>query len=117
VRPPVALWPVALAAVVAGLVLLFDGEAEVTASDVISRSVGGSFIACGLIAWQRRPESRIGALMTLTGFVYLTGQLLSDIDRPVAYTAASWSRRGGTSRSPRWCSGSRAAGSPGGSTG
>jgi signal transduction histidine kinase len=85
-RLPAVLWPVGLAAVVAGFVLLFDGAEDVTPTAVINRAVGGSFIVCGLIAWQRRPDSRTGLLMTVTGFLYLGGQLLGESDRPVAYT-------------------------------
>ena len=53
-----------------GFVILFGGEGEVTATQVIGRSIGGSFIFCGLIAWQRRPDNRTGQLMTLTGFLF-----------------------------------------------
>ena len=38
------LWSVGLLAVIAGFVLLFDGGGEITLVDVVSRSVGGSFI-------------------------------------------------------------------------
>jgi hypothetical protein len=91
---PVALWPLGIAAVAAGFVLLFDGEGGVTFADVILRSVGGSFIACGLIAWQRRPDSPTGGWMTLTGFTLLAGQLLAEAGAPAAYTlgevVATW---------------------------
>ena len=62
-----------------------------TAVAVVNRSVGGSFIACGLIAWQRRPDSRTGPLMTLTGFLFLSEALLSEVDSHVAYTLGQWS--------------------------
>jgi signal transduction histidine kinase len=80
------LWGIGVAAVGLGFVLLFGGGGDVTWTAVVNRAVGGSFIFCGLIAWQRRPDSRSGALMTLTGFLYLGGQLLGDIDWPPAYT-------------------------------
>jgi hypothetical protein len=63
----------------------------VTAVAVVNRSVGGSFIACGLVAWQRRPDSRIGPLMTLTGFVFLSEALLSEFDSHIFYTLGQWS--------------------------
>jgi hypothetical protein len=69
-RLPVALWPIGIAAVVAGFVLLIGAEGEVTAVQVVGRSIGASFIFCGLIAWQRRPDNRTGELMTLTGFLF-----------------------------------------------
>ena len=58
-------------------VFLFRDNAHVTAVEVVNRSVGGSFVACGLIAWQRRRDSRIGPLMTLTGFVFVSEAVLS----------------------------------------
>ena len=45
-RLPVMLWPVAVAVVVVGFLLLFDGECDVTPVAVIGRSVGGSFAVC-----------------------------------------------------------------------
>ena len=90
---PVVLWPLGFAAVAAGFVFLFQ-NGGVTALDVVNRSVGGSFIACGLIAWQRRPENRTGVLMTLTGFLFLSEDLLIEIDSSVLYTlgqiVANW---------------------------
>src|SRR5438067_927521 len=33
-------------------------------------AIGWSFVAAGLVAWRRRPENRIGLLMTLTGIMW-----------------------------------------------
>ena len=33
-------------------------------------AVGWTLIACGLVAWSRRPESRSGALLAATGFAW-----------------------------------------------
>jgi signal transduction histidine kinase len=85
------LWPLGIAAEVAALVFLFRGNDDVTAVAIVNRSVGGSFIACGLIAWQLRPDSRTGPLMTLTGFMYLSEALLSGLDSHVFYTLGQWS--------------------------
>jgi signal transduction histidine kinase len=86
VRPmrwlPAALWPLGLAAVVTGFVLLFRGDDDVTLVAIVGRSVGGSFLICGLIAWQRRPSNRSGMLMTATGFLYLAEPLLGEIGTP-----------------------------------
>jgi hypothetical protein len=88
------LWLVSVAAEVAAFAFLFRGADDVTAVDVINGAVGGSFIACGLIAWQRRPENRTGMLMTLVGFLYLAEPLLVEIDSSYAYTlgqvVANW---------------------------
>jgi signal transduction histidine kinase len=82
------LWPVAVAAIVAGFVLLFAGEDEVTAVAVVNRAVGGSFIVCGLIVWQRRPHNRVGALLALTGSLFLAQELLGELDSDLGYTLA-----------------------------
>jgi signal transduction histidine kinase len=62
----------------------------VTVVDVVNRSVGGSFVFSGLIAWQLRRDSRVGPLMTLTGFVFLSEAVLSGVDSSVAYTLSQW---------------------------
>jgi signal transduction histidine kinase len=91
---PIALWPLGIAAEVTAFWLLFRGGADVTAVDVVNRSVGGSFIASGLIAWQRRPDNRTGMLMALVGFLFLLEPLLIEVDSSYAYTlgqvAANW---------------------------
>lgn len=51
--------------------------------------VGGSFAACGLIAWRRRPDSRSGPLMTATGFAFFPPVLLAQIDAPLAITLSA----------------------------
>ena len=52
-------------------------------------AVGWAFIACGLIAWSRRPRSRVGMLLTVTGFAWFLGTFAgSDLD-VVAASGAS----------------------------
>jgi len=89
-RLPLALWPLGIAAEVTAFVFLFRDSADVTVVDVVNRSVGGSFVFCGLIAWQLRRDSRIGPLMTLTGFLFLAEAVLSGVDSSVAYTVSQW---------------------------
>jgi signal transduction histidine kinase len=84
------LWPLGIAAQLAALILLFDGSEELTAVAVVNRLVGGSFVFCGLIAWQRRPGSRTGPLMALTGFLFSAEALLSEVDSPIVYTVGQW---------------------------
>ena len=36
-------------------------------------AVGWTLIGCGLVAWERRPESRTGLLMAATGFTWFLG--------------------------------------------
>jgi signal transduction histidine kinase len=50
---------------------------------------GLALIGCGLAAWSGRPESRVGALLTLTGFAWFLGTLAdSDIAAVAALGAA-----------------------------
>lgn len=75
-------------AVLAPVVLQRD--TPVDSIDVVLRLIGGSFAACGLIAWRRRPDSRVGLLMTATGFGFLVPALLRDLDSAIAQTAGHW---------------------------
>jgi hypothetical protein len=34
---------------------------------------GLAFLLCGLVAWQRRPDNRVGPLMVATGFAWFVG--------------------------------------------
>ena len=84
-----ALWAAVIAAEFGALVpVIFPGEEPVPAVQVVYRLVGGSFAACGLIAWRRRPDSRSGALMTATGFGFFVSPLLNQLHAAVAQTAA-----------------------------
>src|SRR3954447_23741081 len=84
----IAMWALAATAAFGALVpILSAGDAPVVGADVVYRLVGGSFAAFGLVAWQRRPDSRSGPLMTATGFGLLVSLLLKQIDLGVALTA------------------------------
>src|SRR3977135_3665221 len=73
----VALWT---AAVVAELLVLrpalFARARPSQGLEVVFACVGGSFAACGIVAWPRRPDSHTGALMTATGFAFLVPSLV-----------------------------------------
>ncbi|HKH16722.1 MAG TPA: histidine kinase dimerization/phosphoacceptor domain-containing protein, partial [Solirubrobacteraceae bacterium] len=55
-------------------------EAPIQGLDVVFTLIGGSFAACGLVAWRRRPDSRSGMLMAATGFLFFIGPLLGQLD-------------------------------------
>src|ERR687891_2442213 len=83
-----------VALAVAGLVLGLAALALVTTSEregdpaawiALALTLGWAFIGAGLYAWWRRPENRIGALMTLVGLLWFLGALTS-ADAPWAYT-------------------------------
>jgi signal transduction histidine kinase len=84
-----ALWGAAIAAEFGALVpVIFPGEEHVAAEQVVYRLIGGSFAACGLIAWRRRPDSRSGLLMTIAGVGFFLSATIGQLDAPVAQTAA-----------------------------
>jgi signal transduction histidine kinase len=83
-----ALWALVVAAEFGALVpVIFPGEEQVEAVQVVYRLIGGSFAACGLIAWRRRPDSRSGLLMTVAGAGFFVSALISQFDPPIAQTA------------------------------
>jgi signal transduction histidine kinase len=84
-----SLWALAIAAEFAALVpVIFPGEERVETVQVIYRLIGGSFAACGLIAWRRRPDSRSGQLMAMAGVGFFLSAIIGQFDPPVAQTAA-----------------------------
>jgi signal transduction histidine kinase len=90
---PVAFWIVAwsafaLAEVWVILHFLLNGPvAPLPPVLVVFRIVGGLFAACGLVAWQRRPDNHSGRLMTATGFAFLASPMLLQFESPLLRTA------------------------------
>src|SRR5918997_3942416 len=83
-----ALWIAAVAAELLALrPVLFDRDAPVQGIEVVFTLIGGSFAACGLVAWRRRPDSRSGMLMTAAGFAFFVNPVLGQVDGAVAFTA------------------------------
>ena len=68
---------------------IFDPEQPIEPVQVVFRLVGGSFAACGLIAWRRRPDSYSGRWMTATGFGFFAGPLLALVGTALALTIAA----------------------------
>jgi hypothetical protein len=66
--------------------VLFDREAPIVGLDVVFTLIGGSFAACGLIAWRRRPDSAIGPMLTVAGFGVLLAAIFGQVDSPLAFT-------------------------------
>ncbi len=50
--------------------------------------VGWGFVGAGLVAWENRPESRMGMLMVLTGFLWFVGAM-QGFENDVVYSIAS----------------------------
>ena len=84
-----ALWAVVIAAEFAALVpVIWPDEEHVETVQVIYRLIGGSFAACGLIAWRRRPDSRSGLLMTAAGAGFFLSAIIGQFHPPLAQTAS-----------------------------
>ncbi len=84
-----ALWTAAVVAELLALrPALFDRDEPVQGLEVVFACVGGSFAACGIVAWHRRPDSRSGALMTATGFAFFLPTLLGELATPLGDTLA-----------------------------
>ena len=49
------------------------GELDAAVADLVA---GWALLGCGLVAWKRRPESRVGALMVAVGFAWFLGGFL-----------------------------------------
>jgi hypothetical protein len=84
-----ALWAAAVGAEFAALIpVIWPGEEPVETVQVIYRLIGGSFAACGLIAWRRRPDSRSGLLMAGAGVGFFLSAIVGQVDTPIAQTAS-----------------------------
>ena len=85
--PLAAFWAAVVAAELVALrPVLWEREAPVQGIEVVLTLVGGSFAACGLVAWRRRPDSGGGMLMAGTGFAYLAVQILAQVEGELAST-------------------------------
>ena len=67
------------------MVITSDRERDPTAWLVLALTLGWAFAGAGIFAWWRRPENRIGPLMTLVGFLWFLGALSSS-DAALPYT-------------------------------
>jgi signal transduction histidine kinase len=66
-----AVLPIGIAfGLVAEWISYEDGPLDLVVADF---GVGCVLIGCGVIAWDRRPESRVGALMSLAGLTWFVG--------------------------------------------
>ncbi len=81
-----ALWPAGAALGIFVEQAYFGwGDARHWIPDLVT---GWSLIACGLVGWSRRPESRSGALMAATGFAWFAGNFATADLGPLDWLAA-----------------------------
>lgn len=87
-----ALWPCVFAAGVTAVAMTVsdNGLDAVDTSRVLTVLVGWAFAGSGLYAWGRRPENRLGPLMTLVGCTYLTWQVLIQAHSSPLFTSGMW---------------------------
>ena len=84
-----AMLALGLAGLAAGLVALAlelasdQDDALPTGLAVLSSVVGWAFVGVGLFAWWRRPDNRVGAIMTATGFAWFLHSLVAANRAPV----------------------------------
>jgi len=76
-RLAVGLWTLAVLATAGAfaLILASDHVGAPTGRAVLGTAVGLAFVAAGLVARLRRPDSRIGGVMVLTGFAWFLAAL------------------------------------------
>src|SRR5947209_10932817 len=86
-RPGLLLWPAAVAlGLWAEWVAFGWSDPRHWIPDLVT---GWTLICCGLVASARRPESRSGALMTVTGFGWFLGNFAGVSAGVVAWVASS----------------------------
>ncbi|MGZ4209071.1 MAG: sensor histidine kinase [Actinomycetota bacterium] len=80
-----ALWPIGLAW---GLVAeYFSIRNHVPENHFLDLLVGLALMSAGLIAWARRPDGRVGELLTLAGFAWFIGNY-ANADVPAVFSLA-----------------------------
>jgi signal transduction histidine kinase len=80
------LWPAGAAVGIAAEWIFFGwGDPRHWIPDLVT---GWTLIGCGLVAWSRRPATRIGALMTATGFSWFLGNFANAGIAPVEWLGA-----------------------------
>src|SRR5262245_464808 len=72
-----AVVPAALAAGIGATALMGGAHEDPPdgAGIAVSLLVGWSFVASGLVAWERRPDNAIGKVMVATGFAWFAHEL------------------------------------------
>src|SRR3954447_12366938 len=83
----ILLWAVTIAAELGALLPELVGSGPTPpAWEVAFLLIGGSFAACGLVAWRRRPGNRCRGPMVATRPSFLAGPLLEQFDPQIMQT-------------------------------
>jgi len=84
------LFVLAAAAGAVAMTLANDGLEGLETPYGLRFLIGLAFAGSGLYAWARRPENRLGPLMTAVGCIYLLAQILSQAHASTLFTAGIW---------------------------
>jgi signal transduction histidine kinase len=90
VRPVLWLLVPAAVATSATMTLTAHGLDGLGTPNGLKFLVGGAFAGSGLYAWRRRPENRLGPLMTVVGCTYLAAQILIQVHTSPLFTWGLW---------------------------
>jgi signal transduction histidine kinase len=85
------LWAALVAVVAIVVVQTLTADETPAGYRILFRLVGTAYVACGLIAWRRRPDSRSGLLMTATGFLLFAEPLFDGFGSLGDLTEDLWS--------------------------
>src|SRR3954451_5158204 len=85
------LWAALVAVVTIVVAQTLTADETPAGYRILFRLVGTAYVACGLIAWRRRPDSRSGLLMTATGFLLFLEPLLNRFGSLADLTEDLWS--------------------------
>lgn len=84
--PAIGLVGFAVGLVYLSAALAESGDTLHSVIEVLNAVVGWSFVGVGLFVWTRRPDNRMGMLLTAVGLAWFV-PLFRDADSPVVHTA------------------------------
>jgi signal transduction histidine kinase len=74
----------------AGAIVLVAVHGSIGLEELLVLFVGWSFVASGIVAWTRRPENHVGALMLAVGLMWFGALLLKSWHASIPLTAGIW---------------------------
>jgi signal transduction histidine kinase len=69
-RSAILIWPLALAI---GLAAVWTARGGVSTAGILDLATGWAILACGMLGWRWRPDSRIGPLFVAAGLTWFVG--------------------------------------------
>jgi PAS domain S-box-containing protein len=93
-RARIALVLAALATGIAMVLVVAHEGRETVLDAILGVSIGWAFVASGIVAWARRPGTRIGRVMVLAGGLRLVAEFCTGADNRVLYPIGHLSHYG-----------------------